>query len=78
MKYIGNKTRLLEFIYDAVLDSGLPKNGTFVDLFSGTGSVGRYFKGKGYKVISNDFMTYSYVAQYVLIKLNTFIFENLG
>ena len=70
MKYIGNKTRLLEFIYDAVVDSKLPKNGIFVDLFSGTGSVGRYFKNKGYEVISNDFMTYSYIAQYVLIKIN--------
>ncbi len=70
MKYIGNKSRLLGFIYDAVLDSKLPKSGTFIDLFSGTGSVGRYFKDKGYKIISNDFMTYSYTAQYVLIKLN--------
>lgn len=70
MKYIGNKTRLLEFIYESVQDSNLPQKGVFVDLFSGTGSVGRYFKKKGYKVISNDFMTYSYLAQYVLIKLN--------
>jgi adenine-specific DNA-methyltransferase len=70
MKYIGNKTRLLDFIYDAVVDAKLPTSGTFVDLFSGTGSVGRYFKDKGYKIISNDFMTYSYIAQYVLIGLN--------
>lgn len=71
MKYIGNKTRLLDFIYDAVVDAGLPTEGVFVDLFSGTASVGRYFKDKGYKVISNDFMTYSYIAQYVLIGINT-------
>lgn len=70
MKYLGNKTRLLKFIYNAVIDSGLPKEGIFLDLFSGTGSVGRYFKNKGYKIISNDFMTYSYIAQFVLIKLN--------
>ncbi|MEI7667942.1 MAG: DNA adenine methylase [Erysipelotrichaceae bacterium] len=70
MKYLGNKTRLLEFIYSVVVDSNLPKSGTFVDLFSGTGSVGRYFKEKGYRVISNDFMTYSLIAQYVLIRLN--------
>lgn len=70
MKYLGNKTRLLEFIFDAVVDSKLPQSGVFVDLFSGTGSVGKYFKNKGYGIISNDFMTYSYIAQYVLIKLN--------
>ena len=70
MKYIGNKTRLLEFIYGAVIDSKLPNSGTFIDLFSGTGSVGQYFKNKGYKIISNDFMHYSYIAQHVLIKQN--------
>lgn len=70
MKYIGNKSRLLEFIYEAFIDSRLPQNGVFVDLFSGTGSVGRFFKDKGYRIISNDFMTYSFIAQYVLIKLN--------
>lgn len=70
MKYIGNKTRLLDFIYNAIVDAGLPDSGTFVDLFGGTGSVGRHFKDRGYKIISNDFMTYSYIAQYVLIGLN--------
>lgn len=33
----------------------------FADLFAGTGVVGRTFKEKGYKVISNDIQYYSYV-----------------
>ncbi|MDA3046546.1 DNA adenine methylase [Campylobacter sp. VBCF_06 NA8] len=70
MKYIGNKTRLLNFIENSMNSLNLPKNGTFMDLFSGTASVGKYFKDKGYRIISNDFMTYSYVAQYVLLKIN--------
>jgi len=70
MKYIGNKTRLLDFINESILKAKLPKYGTFIDIFGGTGSVGKYFKNKKYKIISNDFMTYSYIAQYVLIKLN--------
>lgn len=70
MKYIGNKKRLLDFIYNAVVDAKLPSSGTFVDLFGGTGSVGKHFKDKGYKIIANDFMTYSYIAQYVLIGIN--------
>jgi len=70
MKYIGNKTRLLDFIYESITKENLPLTGTFIDLFGGTGSVGRYFKDKGYKVISNDLMTYSYVTQYVSIALN--------
>lgn len=70
MKYIGNKTRLLDFINESIVKAKLPQNGIFVDIFGGTGSVGKYFKNKKYKVIANDFMTYSYIAQYVLIKIN--------
>ena len=42
MKYIGNKTRLLDFIYNSVILEKLPNEGIFCDIFSGTGSVG-YF-----------------------------------
>lgn len=70
MKYIGNKTRLLEFIYNSMVDAQIPMSGVFCDIFSGTASVAKYFKSKGFKTISNDFMTYSYVAQYVNLKLN--------
>jgi adenine-specific DNA-methyltransferase len=70
MKYIGNKTRLLDFINESIIKAKLPQNGIFIDIFGGTGSVGKYFKNKKYKVIANDFMTYSYIAQYVLIKIN--------
>lgn len=70
MKYIGNKTRLLSFINESIASAKLPQSGIFIDIFGGTGSVGKYFKDKKYKVIANDFMTYSYVAQYVLIKIN--------
>ena len=44
MKYIGNKTRLLDFIYDSMCDFGIPMKGVFFDIFGGTGSVGRFFK----------------------------------
>ncbi len=70
MKYIGNKSRLLDFIGDSIQDAGLPTEGTFIDIFGGTGSVGNHFKGKGYQIISNDIMTYSYVAQRVFIGMN--------
>ena len=70
MKYIGNKTRLLDFIGDSMFEAGLPPEGTFIDIFGGTGSVGNFFKGKGYRIISNDIMTYSYVAQRVFIGMN--------
>ena len=44
MKYIGNKTRLLDFIAASMEEARLPKQGTFIDIFGGTGSVGSFFK----------------------------------
>lgn len=70
MKYIGNKTRLLDFIYESMINAQIPMEGTFCDIFSGTASVARFFKKKNFKIISNDFMTYSYITQYVNVKLN--------
>lgn len=70
MKYIGNKTRLLDFIHDSMKDSCVPSSGIFIDIFSGTTSVAQYFKKLGYSIISNDFMTYSYVFQRAYIKSN--------
>lgn len=78
MKYIGNKQRLLDFI-DSVIQKGrLPQKGTFIDIFTGTTSVAQHYKKKGYKIIANDFMTYSYVFQRAYIKNNQFPkFNNL-
>ena len=79
MKYIGNKTRLLDFIETSMHESAIPFKGIFCDIFGGTGSVGRYFKKKGFNIISNDFMTYSYIIQYVSVYLNQMpTFNNLG
>lgn len=70
MKYIGNKTRLLNFIEASMRESQLPEEGTFIDIFGGTGSVGNHFKRLGYRIISNDIMTYSATAQRVLVEFN--------
>lgn len=59
LRYLGNKTRLLTFI-ESVIEKYNIKGETFGDLFSGTGSVGDYFKDR-YKILSNDFLYYSYV-----------------
>lgn len=69
MKYIWNKTKLLDFIYEWVKLTWL-KNWVFFDAFSWTCSVWKFFKEKWFSIISNDLMTYSYVEQKAYIENN--------
>ena len=62
MRYIGNKTRLLSFIGEAIDRLGI-EPGTAHDAFAGTASVGRALKERGWRVASSDLMTYAYVFQ---------------
>ncbi|HSJ62744.1 MAG TPA: DNA adenine methylase [Gemmatimonadaceae bacterium] len=62
MRYIGNKTRLLPFLRQAVRRLGIVP-GMAHDAFAGTASVGRALKGDGWVVASSDLMTYSAVLQ---------------
>ncbi|CAN7533319.1 DNA adenine methylase [Rossellomorea sp. LjRoot5] len=60
MRYIGSKERLLDFIYAFVKEKvEYEEEGTltFADLFTGTASVSRFFRKKGYKIIANDLLT---------------------
>lgn len=63
MNYIGSKLKLSSFLYKTITDvagKDLSKC-VLCDLFAGTGVVGRVFKTKVKKVISNDCEYYSYV-----------------
>lgn len=58
--YIGNKRKLLTLIGDALRRADiLPVDGTFFDLFAGSGVVSRYAKHLGYRVVSNDWEPYA-------------------
>lgn len=59
MRYLGNKTRLINNIHSVIEKYNITGE-IFCDLFSGTGSVCESFKDK-YEIIANDFMYYSYV-----------------
>lgn len=63
MNYIGSKLSLIPFIRAAVEDCvGIDlSDRVFCDLFAGTGVVGRSFKSRVRRVISNDWEYYSYV-----------------
>jgi adenine-specific DNA-methyltransferase len=59
VRYIGNKTRLLDFIQRRIERQGIA--GSAVDPFSGTASVGHRLKRLGFRVTASDIMTYGYV-----------------
>lgn len=65
MKYIGNKSRLIGFIEESLLDAKINyKNTTVYDLFSGTGSVSEFFLKNNCEVFSCDNMNYAIAEQY--------------
>ncbi len=69
MRFIGNKEKLLEQINQAVLSTKI-SDGVFCDFFAGTSSVGRFFKEKGFEIISSDVLYFSYVLQKAYIDNN--------
>ena len=71
MRYIGNKTKLLGFIDEAMETVGI-SSGTFCDIFAGTASVARHMKGRGFRVISGDIMRYSFVLQRAYVVVNRY------
>lgn len=60
MRYIGGKKLLLNDIFK-VIDENCKDVETVIDIFSGSGVVSKFFKEKGYNVVSNDFLYFSYV-----------------
>ena len=60
MRYIGNKTKLLRFIGGVLRKRGIT-TGVAVDPFSGTASVARYLKTRGFHVVAGDLMEYAHV-----------------
>jgi len=61
MNYIWSKKKLLEFLNESINQITWNKFTSIADLFAWTWIVGRFYKGKGKKVISNDLQYYSYV-----------------
>ena len=73
-QYLGSKQRLAEWIFKHA-----PSNVECIfDAFSGTSSVGYFFKLNGKKVIGNDFLKFNYHIGKALIEktCNYFISNN--
>lgn len=57
-RYIGNKSKLLDYIIGKTKDI-IGKSGTVADIMAGTGMVSLEYRKNGYNVIASDMMTYS-------------------
>ena len=71
--YIGNKRRLIPFLYENIysLISSDKNIKTAVDLFAGSGCVGRILKSLDLKVYANDWEYYSYILNYAHLSINS-------
>lgn len=68
MRYLGNKQTLLSEIDSLIGSTKMSKDSSLCDLFSGTATVGNYFKDR-VKIIANDNLYFSFVISHA--KLNT-------
>ena len=76
--YIGNKRKLLDIIHSAIELTGV-KEGTFVDLFTGSTVVARFAKKLGFRVLANDWEPYSEQIAIGSVRQNDApVFERLG
>lgn len=66
MRYLGNKTRMINNIDAFISELGI-KGNVFCDLFAGSSSVADYFKDK-YQIIANDLLASSCVFAEAKIK----------
>lgn len=69
-KYLGNKSKIANIIYEEVENLIGKGERSIFDAFSGTTNVGRYFKKNGFNVISNDVNEVSYVLGKTYIETN--------
>jgi adenine-specific DNA-methyltransferase len=67
--YIGNKRKLLKLIEQAIQRTSA-KDGTFLDLFAGSGVVSRMAKLLGYRVLANDWEPYAQAINRCYIACN--------
>lgn len=78
MRYIGNKNKIISYIEALINDKKINKeNYTFCDAFSGTATVGNYFKDK-FKIIANDNLYTSFVMSQAKLNTPDLKFELLG
>jgi adenine-specific DNA-methyltransferase len=69
MRLIGNKTKLLADIETFLGERGVT-GGTLIDIFTGTSSVARHFKSRGFRVLANDVLSPCYNQAVAGVEIN--------
>ena len=69
MRFIGGKSLLTDEIYNVIRENA-PDAETITDVFAGSGAVSLAIKKRNFRVISNDFLYFSYVLSRATISLN--------
>lgn len=78
MRYIGNKTKILNEIDKLLKDKGIDKQGlSFFDAFTGTATVAHHYKER-YNLIANDNLYFSYVIAEAKLNSKSNMFKSLG
>ncbi len=78
MRYIGNKTKILNEIDSLLTAKGLNQKGLiFCDAFTGTASVAHHYKNL-FQIIANDYLYYSYIWADARLNASSIMFEKLG
>ena len=78
MRYIGNKSKILNEIDNLINKKGLNKKGlTFFDAFTGTATVAQHYKNR-YHLLANDNLYFSYVIAEAKLNSKSNMFEKLG
>ncbi len=70
-RYIGSKSKIVNKVVDKI-SKLTPQHSTVSDLMCGTASVSIALREKGFSVIANDLMTYSYHHAIVGLKFNKY------
>lgn len=68
MRYFGSKASATEWVYEIISDR-IPA-GTFCDPFGGIGTIGSFFKSKGFSVWSGDILTFAHCFQIARLGTN--------
>lgn len=68
MRYFGSKASTTEQVYK-IVSKKMP-TGTFCDPFGGIGTIGSFFKSKGYSVWSGDLLTFAHYFQIARLEAN--------